>query len=67
MLNVSSFSGVDYDTDHYLVVAKVTERLAATNQATQKFSIRKLNEAEGKEQYQVKISHHLVRCSVFPS
>jgi hypothetical protein len=40
-----------------LVVAEVRERLAATNQATRKFSVRKLNEAEGKEQYQVRISN----------
>jgi hypothetical protein len=55
-LNVSSFRGADYDIDHYLVVAKVRDRLAETKQATQKFSIRKLSEADDKEQYQVKTS-----------
>jgi hypothetical protein len=38
----------DCDTDHYLVVAKVRERLAENKQATQKFdgeriNLRKLN------------------------
>ena len=45
--DVRSFWGADYDTDHYLVVAKVKERLAVTKQAAQKldgerFNLRKL-------------------------
>jgi hypothetical protein len=48
----------DTDTDHYLVVAKFRERLAVNKQRlhkfhTEMFSVRKLNEAEGKEQYHV--------------
>jgi len=31
ILDVGSFRIADYDTDHYLVVAKVGERLAARN------------------------------------
>jgi hypothetical protein len=44
------------------VVAKVWERLAVSKQTTHKFhmerfNFKKLNEAEGKEQYQVQISN----------
>jgi hypothetical protein len=37
ILDVRSFRGADYDTDHYLVVVKVGERLAVRKQATQNF------------------------------
>jgi hypothetical protein len=36
ILDVLSFEGADSDTDHYLVVAKVRERLSARKQAAQK-------------------------------
>jgi hypothetical protein len=50
------------DTDHYLVVAKVSERLAVSKQTmhsfhTERFNLRKLYEVEGKEQYSVEISN----------
>jgi len=61
MLDVRSFSGVDCDSDHLLVVAKVRERLAVSKQAAQKFggerfNLRKFNELEVMKQYQMKIS-----------
>jgi len=56
ILEVHSFRGADCDTDHYLVVAKVRERLAISKKATQKFDVerfylRKLNELEVINQY----------------
>jgi hypothetical protein len=60
ILDVRSFRGADCDTDHYLDVAKVRERLAVSKKATQKidmerFNVKKLNEGDVKEQYQVTI------------
>jgi hypothetical protein len=53
---------VYFNTDHYLVVAKVRERLVASKQAAQKFDVekfnlRKLNGLEAREKYQIKISN----------
>jgi len=52
----------DCNTGHYLVVAKVTERLAVSKQAAQKFDVerfnlRKLTDLEVRKQYQIKISN----------
>jgi hypothetical protein len=52
----------DCDTDHYLVVAKVRERLAMNKQRShrfhlERFNLKKLNEVEGKEQFRVKVSN----------
>jgi hypothetical protein len=62
ILDVQSFRAADCDTDHYLVVAEVRERLAVNKQTThevhtQRFNVKKLIEVEGKEQYHVKISN----------
>jgi NADH:ubiquinone oxidoreductase subunit D len=62
LFDVRSFRGADCDTEHYLVVAEVRERLAVSKQTTHKFhverfNLKKLNEVEGKEQYWVEISN----------
>jgi hypothetical protein len=55
------FREADCDTDHCLVVAEVRERLAESKQTKhrihmERFSLNKLKEVEGKEQYHVEIS-----------
>jgi hypothetical protein len=55
VLAFRSFRAADFNTDHYLVVVKVRERLAVSKQRSQRFhmerfNLKKLNEVEGKEQ-----------------
>jgi hypothetical protein len=50
------------DTDHYLVVAKIMERIAANKQGSHKFhmerfNMKKLNEVEAKEKCRVEVSN----------
>jgi hypothetical protein len=62
ILYVRSFRGVGCVTDHYLVVAKVRERLAVSKQAAQtfdaeRFNLKKVSELEVRKQHQLKISN----------
>jgi hypothetical protein len=62
VLDVRSCRAADCDTDHYLVVAEVGERLAVSKQTAHRFhmeriNLNKLHEAEGKGQYHVEISN----------
>jgi hypothetical protein len=60
--DVQSFKAADFNTFHYLVVAKFRERLAVSKQTThgihtERFNLKKLNEVESKEPYHVEISN----------
>jgi len=62
VLDVGSFKEADYDTDHYLAVAKVREKLAVSKQAAQgsdgeRFNLKKQNELEVRKQYQMEITN----------
>jgi hypothetical protein len=57
---MSDIQGADCDTGHYLVIAKVRERLAVCKWAAQKidterFIVKKWNQGDIKDQYQVAI------------
>ena len=57
ILDAQCFREADRNTDHYLMVARIRERLAVSTQAAQKldgerFNLRKLNELEVRKKYQ---------------
>jgi hypothetical protein len=61
ILDIGSFKVADCDTDHYLVVAKLSKRISVSKQARQKsdferFVLKRLDDIEVKEKYQVEIS-----------
>jgi hypothetical protein len=53
ILDVRSFKGADCDTDHYLLIVKIKERLVASKQPVNKmdmdrFNLKKLNEEKSR-------------------
>jgi hypothetical protein len=64
MLDICSFIAAYCDTDYYLVVAKLREKISVSKRARQKFDaerfdLKKLDDVEVKEKYQVEISNRL--------
>jgi hypothetical protein len=62
VLDVRSFRAADCDMGHYLVVAKIRERIAVNKQGSHKFhmerfNLKKLNEVEDKEKCRVEVSN----------
>jgi hypothetical protein len=60
IVDIRRVSGVDCDTDHYLVVANVKKIMAAHKQSEHKFdgkgfNLRNLNELEVRKKYQIEI------------
>jgi hypothetical protein len=60
VFDIRSFRAANCDTDHYLVVAKIRERLAVNKQRyhrfhLERFNLKKLNEMVDKEKYQVEV------------
>jgi hypothetical protein len=59
--DVHSFRGADSDTEHYLVVAKLRERISVSTRVRQhpdleRFDLKRLDDVEVKKKYQVEIS-----------
>jgi hypothetical protein len=68
--DAQSFRAADCDSDHYLVVAKVRERLAVNKQRSQRsdmerLNLKKLNDVEGKEQFCVEVSNRFAALEDF--
>ena len=70
ILDLRSFKGADCDTDHYLVVANIRERLVVSKQTAKKFdgerfNLGTLNELDVRKQYQIKISNRYAALENF--
>jgi hypothetical protein len=68
--DVRPFRAADFDTDRYLLVAVVWERLTVSKQTmhrvhVEKWDLKKLSEVEGKEQSRVEISNKFAALEIF--
>jgi hypothetical protein len=57
VLDVYSFRGAGCDTDHYVVVAVAVRKQARQKHDLERFDLKKLDDVEVKEKYQVEISN----------
>ncbi|KAJ4425580.1 hypothetical protein ANN_27775 [Periplaneta americana] len=62
IVDIRTFRGADCNSDHYLVIGELRERLSVSKQVEQqvnitKFNILKLKDKEAKQNYQVEISN----------
>jgi len=70
ILDERIFRGADSDSDHYLVVARVRERLSISKQEGknfdgERFNLRKLSELDVRKQCQIKITNRLAALKSF--
>jgi hypothetical protein len=70
VLDVQSFRTADCDTDHCLVVAKIRERLEVNKQISsrfhmERFILKKVNKAEGKDEFRVEVSNRFAALEYF--
>jgi hypothetical protein len=62
ILDVPLFRGADCNTNHYLVAAKLRDKISVSKRARQKFDLERFNlknldDVEVKKKYQVEISN----------
>jgi hypothetical protein len=69
ILDIRSVRAADCDTDHSLVVAKVSEKIAVNKQISQKFqmerfNLKTLNKVGGEKKYSVGVSNRFAEVEI---